>query len=153
MNLGDQGAGYFIKRLAVDGATQLGSVFNLTGGGSKSVEVFLNANVASVEGSISGDHLSANRSVLVVQDESDPDGTQIKPIGNDGRFKLNLSHAGKYRLFAIQDFDSDAWENADLAALLADKSVVVDVSEGQHQHVSLPLITADEFAAAISKTN
>ena len=52
-------------------------------------------------------------------------------VGADGKFHFNLLNPGKYRLYAFEDFDREAWGNPQLAVLLASKSLEVEIKEGE----------------------
>ena len=69
----------------------------------------------------------------------------------DGQFQLEKLPPGKYRLFAIEGFDDDMWGSPELAAALREKSIVVELREGDEKRVTAPLITADEWDRALRK--
>ncbi len=146
------GPPYFIKSLTVDGEPQLRSSLDLKGGARKLIELFLSSNIASVDGRVIADHPLENEVTLLVEDESNPGPFPTKPSSPDGQFQFTLLHAGRYRLYAFEEFNPELWGNPELAALLASKSVVLEIKEGQHLHISVPLIPAEDLQAALRKT-
>lgn len=146
------GAAYFIRGLTVDGEPQPRNSFEVTGGARKSIELFLSSNFPIVEGHVTGDRSLEGEATLLLEDESDPESLPTKQSRTDGTFQYTLLHAGRYRLYAFEEFNRDAWGNPELAALFAAKSLALEVKEGQHLQVSLPLISAEEFEAAVRKT-
>lgn len=99
-----------------------------------------------------GDRPVEDKVTLLLEDQSDPDSSPTKRSGPNGQFRWTLLQAGIYHLYAFEKFSRDLWENPELAALLAAKSVVLEVKEGQHLHVSVPLISIEDFQAALKKT-
>lgn len=143
---------YFFKGLTIDGDPQSRPILDLKGGGRKSIELFLSSNVASVEGRVIGKS-GEEEVTFVQQDEADPDALVIRQFNSGEAFQWNFLQPGKYRLYAFEDFDPNSWGSPQLVSLLAPKSVVVEIKkEGQHQQVSLPLISTKEFQEALRKT-
>ena len=68
-----------------------------------------------------------------------------------GRFRIPSVAPGKYRLFAIEDFDGDDWGNPELQKTLESKSVALELKENEKKQVSVPAISAGEWAAALKK--
>jgi hypothetical protein len=58
---------------------------------------------------------------------------------------------GRYRLFAFEDFDPNAWGNPQMALLLASKSQEFEIKPDQHGHIAVPLISFKEFQDAVTK--
>ncbi len=68
-----------------------------------------------------------------------------------GRFLIPSVAPGKYRVFAIAGFGDDDWDSPELAKTLAAKSVELDLKENEKKQVSVPAISAGEWAAALKK--
>jgi hypothetical protein len=153
IGFGDGAPTYFTKGLIVDGKLQPRHILDLQSGGQRSVDLYLTSNLARVEGRVTLDRPGANDITLLVEDESELDSLRTKQIKADGTFQLTFLHRARYRLYAFEEFNKDSWGNPELAALLAAKSIVVDVKEGQRSRVSLPLISTEEFNAALKKTD
>jgi hypothetical protein len=150
--LDGDGSPYFIRSLKVDGEAQARPVLNLDGATKRSIYLVVSSGVASVEGHVTGSGLIRGSTILV-EDESDPESRPQKVSSTDGQFRCALLHAGRYRLYAFEDFDQQEWENPELATLLAAKSALVEAKEGQHLQVNLPLITAGDFTEAVRNSD
>ena len=72
-------------------------------------------------------------------------------VDRDGKFQIPGMAPGKYRLFAIQGFDEAPWGSPELAAELTAKSVVVELKDAEVRRIEPPLISADEWTAALRK--
>jgi hypothetical protein len=68
-----------------------------------------------------------------------------------GRFRMAGVAPGKYRLFAIEGFDDDRWGSPELAKVLEAKSVELELKESDKKQVSVTVISAGEWAAAVKK--
>ncbi len=92
---------------------------------AKSIEPVSSAKLASIEGQVTGDHALEGGIMLLLESETDPEFSENRLAGSDGKFQWNSLQPGKYRLYAFEDFDRDSWGNPQLAALLAAKSVAL----------------------------
>ncbi len=108
--------------------------------------------MATVEGRVMGDQSLEEEITLLLEDEADPGFSLTKLARADGKFQWNLPQAGRYRLYAFEEFNRDWWGSPELTALFAGKSVILEAKEGQHLHVTLPLISTEEFQEALRKT-
>ena len=151
--LDGDGAPYFIKSLKVDGEAQAQPVLFLNGRRKRLIDLVLSSDAATIEGRVSGDPGTISGSTILVEDESDPGSTPQKVSSENGQFRCTVLTAGRYRLYAFEDFDEEAWGNPELAALLAAQSAVVEVKEGEHLQLKLPLIRDEEFLEALEKSD
>jgi uncharacterized protein (DUF2141 family) len=149
---GGDGSLYFIKSLVVGGEPQQRNILDLQGGAQKSIDLFLSPNPASVAGRVISNQPIKEEVTLLLENESDPESYSTKTSGPDG-FQWTLLQAGKYRLYAFEEWTRDIWETPGLAALLAAKSAVLDVKEGQHQHINVPLISIEDLQSTLKRTN
>jgi hypothetical protein len=72
-------------------------------------------------------------------------------VDSSGKFELEWLAPGKYRLFAIEGFDEAPWGSLELAAALREKSLAVELHEGETRQLTLPLISSEEWTAALWK--
>jgi hypothetical protein len=83
--------------------------------------------------------------------ESDP--AQTRPpervVEPQGEFRWRDLPPGKYRLYAIEDFDWSLWGNPELAAHPTSKCTAFELREGEDRHITLSLISAPEFQQAV----
>ena len=89
---------------------------------------------------------------MLLENELEPDLSKDQVAGADGRFHWSSLEPGKYRLYAFEDFDREEWGNPRLAELLASKSLELEIKEGEHRQVVLPLISVAEFQQALEKS-
>jgi hypothetical protein len=143
----------FIERMLVDGVPHVGRSLHVEKGIESSIDVFISKSVGSIEGQVAAAGDLKLRTTVLVENELDQDSSQEKTIGVDGRFQWNSLQPGKYRLYAFEDFDREAWGNPQMAVLLAQKSRDIEVKKGQHATVTVPLISFDEFQDAVRKTD
>jgi hypothetical protein len=144
----------YVKKLAAGGKEFPHAALDLREGSPGSIEITLSPNFAEVQG----------RAVMSRGDDSDSDDpitvvladglSLIQQAGTDqkGRFKLTDVAPGSYRMFAIVGFDEDQWGSPELAKALTGKSVEVEVKESEKKDVTLPVISSDEWEAAVKKS-
>jgi hypothetical protein len=58
---------------------------------------------------------------------------------------------GKYRFFAIEGYDEDLWGSVELAKALWERSVEVELREGERKEIPVPPISYEEWTAALRK--
>jgi hypothetical protein len=68
-----------------------------------------------------------------------------------GKFEVKSLPPGRYRLFAIEGFDDNLWGSLELAAVLRDKSVAIELHEGEMKSLGISVITSEEWMAALRK--
>jgi hypothetical protein len=139
----------YLKGITYGGETQTGDKIDLRSAHEGGLEITLSSNVAEVEGRVTGsEDESDGVSVILV------DGAHvIYETGTDqkGRFRMPAVAPGKYRLLAIEDFDDDDWGSPELAKALAARSVEIELKESDKKQVSVTMVSADEWAAALKK--
>jgi len=121
---------------------------DLRSGAPTALEVTLSPNLAEVQGHVEGDAAEDTTVILV-------DGTRIAAqaeTDQKGRFQMETVAPGKYRLFAIGGFDEDGWGSPDLVKALAAKSVELELKENEKKQVKVPMISEEEWAAALKKS-
>lgn len=152
IQLGENGDDYFVKRVLVDGEPQSGTSIDLRTAHPKLVEVLLSSNRAALSGRVSTYHAITNGIAVVLMNET---GVQRWPeqtsTDTNGQFEWKSLAPGKYRLYAFEDFDENSWGSPDLAAMLAAKSVALELHEGEKRQVTVPLISAAEYQQALRK--
>jgi hypothetical protein len=147
LHLALAGQKLYLKGVTYGGETQTGDKIDLRSAREGGLEITLSSNVAEVQGR-----------VTVSEDESDDltvllvDGANIvHKTGADqkGRFRMPAVAPGKYRLYALEDFDDDDWGIPELAKALEAKSVELELKENEKKQVSVTAISAGEWAAAL----
>jgi hypothetical protein len=143
------GTQLFLKSVTYGGETQTEGKIDLRRDRPGGLEITLSSNVAEVQGKVA---LSADEAddltVILV------DGAHVvhqAHTDQKGRFRIPSVAPGKYRLFAIEDFDGDDWGNPELQKTLESKSVALELKENEKKQVSVPAISAGEWAAALKK--
>jgi hypothetical protein len=146
----------FVKALAIDGKARPGAVLDLREGRPGKVEAILSAKTARIEGGLegAGGALPALATTVVAMNEDKSQG-EVKSVeitvDQTGEFGVEWLEPGKYRLFAIEGFDSGVWGSPELAASLAGKSLEVELHEGESESVRVKVITFEEWSAALRK--
>jgi len=138
----------YVKRMAYGGEVLAEQKLDLRNSAPGVLEVTLSPNLAEVQGRAEGDG-SADVTVLLVE------GTRIAAQADTdqkGRFHMGTVAPGKYRLLAIDGFDEDQWGSPDLAKALAGKSVELELKESEKKQVRVPVISDEEWAAAVKKS-
>ena len=143
----------YLTNLTVDGhAQQPDGLLDLRAGSPTSSEVAFGTRFAQIAGRV--EHAEGLATTIVWVDE---ERSKMEEIGDSvdaepaGQFQIEKMPPGKYRLFAIEGFDDDLWGSPELAALLRQKSVAVELGEDERKQVILPLITAAEWDQALRK--
>jgi hypothetical protein len=150
----------YLKGMAYGGETLTGDKVDLRMARQGGLEVTFSSNVAELQGRVQpstgaaeGDE-SDGVTVILVGRAKDGKGLDIAwqtGIDQKGRFHMGTVPPGKYQVFAIDGFDEDEWGNPDLAKALAAKSVELELKESEKKQVSLPVISAAEWEAAVKK--
>ncbi len=87
----------------------------------------------------------------MLQNEDDEFGAPFEMGGPEGEAEWKQLTPGKYRLYAFEDFDPDAWGNPELAPAFASKSLELELKENEHARVKAPLISAKEFQTVLQR--
>jgi len=137
----------YVKRMAYGGEVLAEPKLDLRSGAPGVLEVTLSPNLAELQGRADGDG-SGDVTVILVE------GTTIAAqaeTDQKGRFHMGTVAPGKYRLLAIDGFDEDEWGSPELAKALAGKSLDLELKESEKKQVKVPIIPAEEWAAAVKK--
>jgi Carboxypeptidase regulatory-like domain len=155
-NGGSLSGKYYLKALLVNGHAQPDNLLDLRGSAAGPIEAVLSTKVARIEGRT--DALTGAASglavTIVVMDVAISKVEVTGPteiVNQTGKFSFESLAAGKYRVFAIEGFESDPWGSPELAAALAGKSVEVELGEGDKKQIKLPVISSGEWEAALRK--
>lgn len=144
----------FIKNMLVDGVPQPRRNFEIKRVINSSIDLFLSADLASIDGRVAATQGELRSGVtILLQRGLEPDSWAEQPVAADGKFQWTLADPGKYRLYAFEDFDRQAWGNPQLTALFASQSLEVEIGEGDHLHEIVALISAEDFQEAVRKTD
>ncbi len=132
--------GFYLKKLRVNGVDVPGHEINLTSGPAQSLELILNSEVGSVEGTAvppeerPDDHAlpePGELTVVMIPEKAPSGATQPVPAYLDasGQFQVSDLEPGTYRVFAVPAYDRDLWQNADFLSRIAPRGITVDVAE------------------------
>jgi hypothetical protein len=97
------------------------------------------------------DGASEETSVILVSDTASIENRAT--ADETGKFNLEGIATGKYRLYAIQGFDEDQWGSPELSAVLAAKSVQIELKENENRSLTLTAIPVKEWDAAVTGIN
>lgn len=137
----------YVKRMVYGGEAQADRTLDLRHAATGVLEVTLSPNVAEVQGRAEGEDVDGVTVLLV-------DGVRIAAqaeTDQKGRFRMEKLAPGKYRLFAISEFDEDEWGSPDLAKALAGKSLELELKESEKKQVKVKVIPEEEWDAAVQK--
>jgi len=154
--LRSRGQGVYVKSVVVDGRALGEGALDLRKGTPQTVAVVLGANLGSLEGRIErGDSPGPGLGVSVLLVDEilyNPEvSNNFVAADQDGRFHFESVPPGRYRVLAIEGFDDGPWGSPELMAALRDRSVAVEIGEGERKTVSVPVIPEAGWAAALRK--
>lgn len=138
----------FVRSIVIQGKIQATHEIDLREGGLNA-EGILSRSWAGLTGHIEGAPRGKSAAVVWLDEDHLLGGSRKINLG--GTFDVPQIAPGRYRVFAIEDFDEDLWGSPELAGALREKSVLVTLQEGERQQVTLPLITAEEWEKALRK--
>ncbi len=146
----------FVKSLVIGGQPKSDMELDLRKGQPGTVELVLSPNVASIEGRLDRTEgaLPSLATTVVVMDEAK---SRVEVVGDTvtvdhtGKFQVEALAPGKYRLFAIEGFEEGVWGSLELAAALREKSLMLELHEGENRTLAVPVITPEEWTAALRK--
>jgi hypothetical protein len=140
----------YLKGVTYGGETLTGNKLDLRTARAGGLEITLSSNVAEVQGRVATPEEESDDLTVILVDEAEriagETGTDQK-----GRFRMAGVAPGRYRLFAIEDFDDNVWGSPELEKVLAAKSVEVELKESDKKQVSVTVISAHEWAEAVKK--
>jgi hypothetical protein len=146
----------YVKSVTVDGRPLGDAPLDLRKGAPESVALVMSGNLASLAGSL--EHSDRQTpglgvSVLLVNEIRFTPEVSNNFVAADhaGRFHFEGVMPGKYRVLAIEGFDDGPWGSPELFALLRDKSVAVELGEGESKTVTAPVVPVAEWEAALRK--
>ena len=148
--------GHYVKSLRIGGQVQKDTWFDLRQSAPENVEVLIGSRMASMEGHLDlhqGDTHGLAVTVLAVDETRS--GAQVQyedaVAGHTGKFSFDSLAPGKWRLLAVEGFDEGPWGSPELAEALHEKSVAVELGEGQKKNIAAPVISPEEWEAALRK--
>lgn len=140
----------YLKGVTYGGETLTGNKLDLRTARAGGLEITLSSNVAEVQGRVAAPEDESDDLTVILVDEAEriagETGTDQK-----GRFRMAGVAPGRYRLFAIEDFDDNVRGSPELEKVLAAKSLEVELKESDKKQVSVTVISAHEWAAAVKK--
>ncbi|MDR3698228.1 MAG: carboxypeptidase regulatory-like domain-containing protein [Candidatus Sulfopaludibacter sp.] len=142
------GGDFYVKRILLGGESTDGRTLDLRNGNPGGMQIVVARKSAALTGRLVGDTpvLSQAVTILLIDD--------LGRIGEsthadqNGQFRMEHVAPGKYRLFALEQFESSNWDS-DLADALQAKSLAVELGDGEMKKVELAPITAQEAARAV----
>lgn len=151
-----RGPGVYVKSVLVDGKPLADGQLDLRKGAPESLAVVFSARLGSLEGQIDragSPSAGLTVNVMLVDEIRYSPAVSNNFVAADaaGRFHFDAVTPGKYHALAIEGFDDGPWGSPELYAALAAKSVAVVIGEGEKKTVTLPVISAAEWEAALRK--
>lgn len=112
---------------------------------SSPVTVVISANAGTVTGTVMNEKQQPvpNAVVALVPEGDRRSNTQLfKNATTDrtGQFRIQAITPGNYKLFAWQDVENGAWQNADFLSMYEERGTPIEITEGETKTVSLPSI-------------
>jgi hypothetical protein len=148
-----RGNAEYVDHMVVDGRRRSDAVVELRSGATTEVKAFLSLATARLQARI--DIPEGSLAVTLVWEDLANSVGEIdgdwKVIPRTGSVEVSPLAPGKYRLFAMEGFEEGPWGCPELAAALAAKAVAIDLKSGESWQVVVPVISADEWAAALRK--
>jgi hypothetical protein len=146
----------FVKSLSIGGQPRTDTVLDLRKGQPGAVEAILSPKVARIDGRLDRPEgaLPSLATTVVVMDESK---SRVEVVGDtvrvdhSGKFKLESLAPGSYRVFAVEGFEEGLWGSLELATALREKSLALELHEGETRPLTVPVITTEEWTAALRK--
>ncbi len=138
---------FYVKRILLGGREAAGSTLDLRGGDPGDLVIVMSPKSAIIQGKIAtAAPLSQAVTILLVDEEGRQAGRAV--ADQTGAFHMDHLKPGKLRLYAVQDLASRQW-SSDLAAALRERSMAIELKDGETKEVGpLNVITAEQLAAA-----
>jgi hypothetical protein len=136
---------WYVKSIRMGNADVLDGGLHITGPPENPLEIVISANAGRIQGSVvnARQETLANRSVVLVPDvrlRHRRDLYKVAYTGNSGRFTIEGITPGDYKLFAWEDVEGGAWEDADFIRNYEDRGRLIHINEGSDENVQLTVI-------------
>lgn len=141
------GAPYYLKGAAIGGEARDPAHLDLTTAPAGPIELLFSPHVARVEGRVNGK--SGAVTTIVLEETGNPNHTRRAHTTRNGAFHIEGIKPGKYRVYAVEGFEEEYWGSAELATALP--SAAVELGEDETGFVTVPLVTADQWSAAVER--
>jgi hypothetical protein len=142
---------YFVKSVLVDGEFQPGNMVDWQGRLPQNIEVVLALSTSVITGMVTNGKEPVPAVTIVLMNEATQESVKQQRVPAGGQFEIKPLAPGKYRLYALEDFDREAWGSDELRNRLASKSSQFELRDGEKRQVSVPLISAQEYEAALNQ--
>lgn len=144
VEMGDQNL--YLKSIRQGSKELIDQVVNLRDGDALEVEVILSAKVGQIEGNIeTGAKAAAFGRVLVWKEGTGM--PSLFAVDRAGKFSATCLGPGTYTLYAMEGYDNSV-ADPELFKKLSDKSIKIELKEGETKSVSLKQISWDEIEKA-----
>jgi hypothetical protein len=149
-------ADFYLKSVRVNSLPIAGTEIDLTGGPPQDVVLILNSGVGSVEGTVRWPDEDSNAQsatapaaelTLVVIPENVPCvgiGPRTAALDQGGNFRATNLAPGRYRAFALTNYDSGLWQNAEFVRQIASRGAEFEVLERGSARVEVPILPPGE---------
>jgi 5-hydroxyisourate hydrolase-like protein (transthyretin family) len=139
---------FYVKRILLGGQPAGTLTLDLRNGNPGGMLIVMGRKSAGITGRLMGQPpvLSQAVTILLIDDRGRI--AESTHTDQNGQFQMEHVAPGKYRLFAVEQFESRNWDS-DLAVALQAKSLPVELGDDETKKVELPLITAQEAAGAV----
>jgi len=135
----------YIKSMRLGNADVLNDGLHLSGPPQGLLEIVIGANAGKIEGSVvnTQQQALANRTVVLVPDfrlRQRSDLYKVVSTDNTGRFRMQAVTPGEYKLFAWENVEPDAWQDASFIATYENAGRPIHIYEGTSESLQLPVI-------------
>jgi Carboxypeptidase regulatory-like domain len=135
----------YVKSMKLGNADVLDGGLHLYAPPDNALEIVIGTNAGSVQGSVLNARLEPlpNRTVALVPEPRLRHRTDLyRSIATDssGRFRLQGLTPGSYTMFAWEDVETGAWQDADFIRGYENRGTRVQVKEGVDENIQLTVI-------------
>ncbi len=142
---------YFVKAVLADGEPQAGTMLDVSARLPQSIEVVVALSTGAIMGMVTNGKEPVPAVTLVLMNEDTQESVKQQRVAAGGQFEVKPLAPGNYRLYALEDFDREAWGSDELRSQLAPNSSSFELRDAEKRQVSVPLITAKEYQATLSQ--
>src|SRR5262249_28126719 len=135
----------YVKSMRLGNADVLNNGLHLSGPPQGLLEIVIGANAGNIEGSVLNDRQQAmaNETVVLVPDQrlrQRSDLYKVVSTDSSGRFRMQNVTPGDYKLFALENVESGAWQDPAFIAAYEGAGRPIHIYEGTSENVQLQVI-------------
>jgi hypothetical protein len=144
-----KGTGLYLKSVHVGGLAIEGWEIDMTAGTPSDVELILRRDAGSVEGTVvwPRDEPAGNLKVVVVPENP---ASRLATLSmtipdQDGHFRVVGLAPGRYRAFAVTQYDKGMWQNAEVLRQAVARGTSFEAAEKESARVEVQVLSATEI--------